>query len=422
MNTPMRDDQLIFMISLPRSGSTLLQKILGGHDDIHTRSEPWLMLHPLYALKHDGIQARYNARLAAQGVQDFIADLPGEGEEFYYARLRDCYLSLYAPYLQGSGKTRFLDKTPRYYEIFDELQKTFPRAKFIVLYRNPLAVLASILETWIKGNLARLREYRGDLCKGTEFLQRDFSAYDNTHIVRYEDLLRDPESATAALFAFLELPNQPECIDYGKQPAERWKYGDPSTVYAKSRPDAQHADAWQQQLNIAENRKLLADYLQMLGKAGFERMGYDYAQAELVINQSTPADSATAALPSLRQLLRSADEENKTLHDSLIKLSAEKDNLRAESMKLSAEKENLSQKTKSLLDELEKLKLSLQIKIEDSKSLERDLSNIIQSAKHLKEQRAFQQPFQKLKAYKALLSSIDESQHDHLRRSTSETE
>jgi chromosome segregation ATPase len=128
----------------------------------------------------------------------------------------------------------------------------------------------------------------------------------------------------------------------------------------------------------------------------------------LAINQSVPADSATATLPSLRQLLRSADEENKILHDSLIKLSAEK--------------ENLSQKTKSLLDELERLKFSLQIKIEDSKSLERDLSNITQSAKRLKEQRAFQQPLQKLKAYKALLSSIDESQCDHLRRSTGETE
>jgi hypothetical protein len=344
----MQDDQLIFMISLPRSGSTLLQKILGGHSDIYTRSEPWLMLHPLYSLKSDGIQARYDARLAAQGVQDFISDLPGTGEDFYYARLRDCYLSLYAPYLQSSGKSRFLDKTPRYYEVFDELQKTFPQAKFIILYRNPLAVLASILETWVKGDLAKLKEYRGDLYKGIEFLQRDFSSYSNTHIVRYEELLLDPESAMAMLFAFLQLPNQPECIDYGKRPAERWRYGDPRTVYAKSRPDAQHADAWQRQLSIAKNRKLLADYLQMLGKTGFERMGYDYAHAEQAITQSMPANYTAAALPSLRQLLRLPDEENKTLHVETTKLLAENKSLHAESTRLHTELARLLEDNKAL--------------------------------------------------------------------------
>lgn len=381
MTKPMQDDQLIFMISLPRSGSTMLQKILGGHDAIYTRSEPWLMLHPLYARKHDGIQARYDARLAAQGVQDFISDLPEKGEDFYYAQLRDCYLSLYAPYLQANGKSRFLDKTPRYYEIFDELQKTFPRAKFIVLYRNPLAVLASILETWVKGNLAKLKEYKGDLYQGVEFLQRDFSDYGNTHIVRYEELLQDPESATAALFAFLQLPNQPDCIDYGKQPAERWKYGDPGTVYAKNRPDASHADAWQQQLSNAENRKLLADYLQILGKTGFERMGYDYAQAESAIGNSTPADAPIDASLSLRRLLRSVDEESKSLQEEVTRLQ-----------------QQLNERTDQFA------------------ALEKHLIEIFRSAESLKSHRAILQPQKKLGAYKRLLNTINTVRKSHTSR------
>lgn len=40
-----------FLVSLPRSGSTLLQRIVSNHPDIHTVAEPWFMLHPLYALK-----------------------------------------------------------------------------------------------------------------------------------------------------------------------------------------------------------------------------------------------------------------------------------------------------------------------------------------------------------------------------------
>ena len=49
---------LIFLISLPRSGSTLLQRIIGGHKDIHTTAEPWLMLHPFHALKAEKIKSQ----------------------------------------------------------------------------------------------------------------------------------------------------------------------------------------------------------------------------------------------------------------------------------------------------------------------------------------------------------------------------
>jgi rhamnosyltransferase len=83
----MTGHQLIFMISLPRSGSTMLQKILGSHTDIYTRSEPWLMLHPLHMLKSNGIEACYDAQLAKNGVQDFINNLPENGEKFYYKKM-----------------------------------------------------------------------------------------------------------------------------------------------------------------------------------------------------------------------------------------------------------------------------------------------------------------------------------------------
>jgi len=46
---------LIFLISQPRSGSTLLQRVTGSHSEIQTESEPRIMLHPRYALKHEGL-------------------------------------------------------------------------------------------------------------------------------------------------------------------------------------------------------------------------------------------------------------------------------------------------------------------------------------------------------------------------------
>lgn len=324
MIKPMQDDQLIFMISLPRSGSTLLQKILGGHSDIYTRSEPWLMLHPLYAFKTEGIQTRYNAKLAVVGVQNFLQELPTEDENYYFSRIRDCYLSLYAPYLSASGKERFLDKTPRYYEIFDELQKTFPRAKFIVLYRNPLAVFASILETWVKGNYEKLKNYQCDLYTGVEFLQRDLTAYANTHVIRYEELLLNPEGETEALFDFLKLPNQPDCIDYGHHKGERWMYGDPETVYKKTRPDSQHIDAWHKQLAKPEECKLISDYLQSLGATAFTRLGYSFGDAEKAIaDASQEHNGSPDSGISLGNLLLSDAELIKQVRHSNSKLRAD---------------------------------------------------------------------------------------------------
>lgn len=323
MKYRMQDDQLIFLISMPRSGSTLLQKILGRHSEVCTRSEPWLMLHALYALKEEGIQARYNAQVAAAGVRDFISEMPDKDEEFYYKALRSCYLSLYQPYLEKSGKSRFLDKTPRYYEVFDELQRTFPGAKFIILYRNPLAVLASILKTWIRGNYSGLKEYRSDLYEGVRFLQRDFSSYANTYTIKYENLLLNPELEVAALFNFLDLPNQPNCINYGTNDSERWKYGDPVTVYEKDRPDEQHANAWHKQLGIADNRKLLFDYLQLLGKSGFERLGYNFEEALDSFPSLEQDTSHSEHELSLHVLLQSDSENAQRIHTAnaeLIKL------------------------------------------------------------------------------------------------------
>ncbi|MFD1701270.1 sulfotransferase [Halopseudomonas phragmitis] len=321
----MRDDQLIFMISLPRSGSTMLQKILGTHSEIYTRSEPWLMLHPLYALKNDNIQTTYNARLAADGVHDFISGMGEDGESLYYQNIQSCYLSMYEPYLQSSGKSRFLDKTPRYYEVFDELQRTFPRAKFIIIYRNPLAVLNSILETWVKGRFELLKGYKSDLEQGLEFLTRDFSNYTNTYCVYYEELLASPEDQARLLFDFLELDFDPQCINYGKAPAEKWLYGDPKTVYEKDSPDAVHADEWVNKLSNPESYKVIAEYFQWLGKDRLEQLGYDADQLEAQLKEaretySHPDDiklSWRSLMRSEKGLLEDARKQLATLNNTV---------------------------------------------------------------------------------------------------------
>ncbi len=144
---------LIFLISQPRSGSTLLQRVLAGHPEVMTVAEPWLMLHPFYALKHDGHTAEYDAALAREGLDDFLAQVEG-GEDAYLEAVRGFAGSLYARALASGGKRVFLDKTPRYHHILPELRRVFPQARFVFLLRNPLAVLASTLDAWFEGDVS----------------------------------------------------------------------------------------------------------------------------------------------------------------------------------------------------------------------------------------------------------------------------
>ncbi len=128
---------LLFIVSQPRSGSTLLQAILSNNNQVATASEPWLLL-PFLSIKKPGIvQAEYDYSLASKAVHEFISKAGGEIQldKKLNSFLTDIYSSI------ANGNTEYiLDKTPRYYEILPEIKKIFPEAKIIVLKRNPLAV------------------------------------------------------------------------------------------------------------------------------------------------------------------------------------------------------------------------------------------------------------------------------------------
>ncbi|HEB84149.1 MAG TPA: sulfotransferase, partial [Bacteroidetes bacterium] len=159
-------ENLIFVVSQPRAGSTLLQRILGGHPQVHTTAEPWIMLHPLFGLKKSGIHAAYDHALGRQALEDFCSTLP-DGREACLRAVRAMGLELYNSALAGTGKSRFLDKTPRYYFILPELSEVFPRASLVLLFRNPLAVLSSILDSWLSWGKwwenEAIAQYRYDL-------------------------------------------------------------------------------------------------------------------------------------------------------------------------------------------------------------------------------------------------------------------
>src|SRR5438874_2403467 len=111
----MTQDRLIFLIGAPRSGTTLLARMLGAHSAVYGRAEPHLITPIAHLGYYANVQkAPYDPLNAEQAIKEIVADLPG-GEADYLDALRAYTDTLYARLLAlGPGKRFFLDKTPAY--------------------------------------------------------------------------------------------------------------------------------------------------------------------------------------------------------------------------------------------------------------------------------------------------------------------
>jgi len=270
-------ENLVFLISLPRSGSTLLQRILNCHTQIHSTAEPWIMLLPTYARRSTGLSAEYDAELARQGLEDFIKSLP-DGDEAFDSAVRSYAEALYHAALKSSGKALFLDKTPRYWHVLPELKKLFPHARFIYLLRNPLAIAASVIRTWFNGDPDRLEgtTHAQDLYEGPAAIgaaisnpgARDF-------VVRYEELVADPETVLHAVCAFLQMKFEPDMIEYGGKASPFGRHGDTTSIEHHATAVTTYRDTWCEFFSSERGHRFASEYLDQLGAGTLALWKYD---------------------------------------------------------------------------------------------------------------------------------------------------
>ena len=301
---------LIFLIGQPRSGTTLLQRILGNHAEVHTVSEPWILLYPLYFLKHEGWDADFGADLARDAYVEFAKNLKGGNSDYISAVQQMCQY-LYNRVLEGTGKKYFLDKTPRYYLVIREIIHVFPKAKVIILFRNPIAVLCSILNTWIGKNHELLYHYKKDLLDAPSLLLEAIDEYPSRILkVYYEDLVENPEQELRSICGNLNIPFVEGILEYSKATLPRWKYGDHKTVYKYQRPDPSKANAWTESLTDPYVWKLSSEYIDMLGKKVIDKMGYSYNDLIHTLNSNRPEKRKLDFKVGLRFWLKEPGEKS----------------------------------------------------------------------------------------------------------------
>lgn len=289
--------------------------MMGGHPNIHTASEPWLMLPPIYALRSEGVEAEYNAQWARGAITSFLEGLP-DGREEYIQGLRRMYQGLYNHALQDTRSSIFVDKTPRYYLILPELRRVFPEAKFILLVRHPLAVLSSMLDTWVGDAWLTLARFRIDLLEAPGLLLRGRTDLgDKASYVRYEDLVGSPFEEMRRLCRHVGVEFYPGMVRYGESEKSQFAYGDQQTVYERSKPTPEFAEAWKHRAERPQHWKLLSDYARELGPECFKALGYNYADSLRILDEKRPSAAARGLIFSLSQLTeRPPQDRSRWMH------------------------------------------------------------------------------------------------------------
>ena len=269
-------EKLIFLIGPPRSGSTLLMRMLSAHTQIYSRPEPHL-LTPLAHLGYwDNVdRAPFDALQAGSSLRQFVADLPN-GEADYIEALQAYANALYGRMLSTQEKPFFLDKTPAYGLILPFIERVFPNAHFVILTRNPCSVWDSYAESFFDGDYASARDFNPIITRYVPAMA-DFMRTATVPFVhvRYEDVVSDPESQLKRIYEHIGLEHEPDTVNYGKQKVDVAGLGDPIGVKQHDRPVTASIEKWASSVAADDEKEvILRELISVLDARDLDTWGY----------------------------------------------------------------------------------------------------------------------------------------------------
>jgi len=289
----------IFLFSLQRSGSTLTQRMFATHPAVATSGEPWILLPLVYMHIKRGVYAEYAHHTVVKGIAEFCKGLPG-GEAGLNREIAAMMLRLYRA-RAGQDARYFLDKSPRYHVISPEIIKLFPDAKFVFLWRNPLAIISSMMETWGAGRW-NIYEFAFDLYQGLPTLvEACRMAGPRAFSIKYDDVVDQASGAMARAFDYLGLEYDAERTRKFTSVEASGPMWDPVGTRKYQQVSRESIDRWKTKLASPVRKWWCRRYLRWIGKDRLAVMGFDLDQLTAELD-SIPNRYATVPSDILRML------------------------------------------------------------------------------------------------------------------------
>lgn len=202
----------IFVVGMPRSGTTLVDRIISSHSSVYSAGE--LENFPIAVKRLSG--TRTNSVADAETLSA-LADMD-------WAALGRSYVESTRP--GTSGFPRFVDKLPHNFLYVGHIAKALPRAKIICLRRDPMDTCLSNFRQLFALSSA-MYDYSFDLLDtGRYYLMFDeLMAYWSSRLgdrmleVRYEDLVEHQERESRRIIEFCGLAWEEACLNFEQNTA-----------------------------------------------------------------------------------------------------------------------------------------------------------------------------------------------------------
>jgi hypothetical protein len=297
------DNPFFFIVACPRSGTTLLQRMLDHHpllavvnearfiplaireaptgvDARFVPTEPVEGAGPALTPEMVG-RARSYKRFSRLGLSDDEVDQAASASASY----AEFVGNLFSVFARSKGKQLSGDKAPFYALHMPFLHSLFPRAKFVHLIRDARDVALSVadwaskrakgprrFELWSEEPIAATAFWWKWYVETAQSSGRDIGA-DAYQEIRYETLAAEPENSLRKVCDFLEVPFDPTMLDFHKGRTRRRIWGRRLTSKRAWLPPTPSLRDWRTHMSDRDVQLIEAITGERLQELGYELSG-----------------------------------------------------------------------------------------------------------------------------------------------------